>query len=135
MNNTRIFYPGKYYIVDEENIVQGEYETMYTAKMYATESDTILIAVNHEGSHLYTPVLPRVNKVIVDFTKKILTIDGECININGNNYSKGTYKLGDNILANWSKLLEDSRKGSKELVIKGTPPIIGKDITDEMSDL
>lgn len=135
MDNTRIFYPGKYYIVDEENIVQGEYANMYTAKMYATESDTILIAVNHEGSHLYTPVLPKVNKVVVDFTKKILTIDGECININGNNYSKGTYKLSDNILANWSKLLEDSRKGSKELVIKGTPPINGKDITDEMSDL
>ena len=130
----RIFYPGKYYIADEENNVL-QFDTMYAAKMSAIETDTILIAVDYKGNKspvIYTPPALKADKIIVDFDKKVLTVEGNPVKIGGTEC-----KVGDNDIppVSWQQVLASATLTSKALEIVGTPPIEGKDITNEMSDL
>lgn len=130
----RIFYPGKYYIADEENQVL-QFDTMYDAKLAAIETDTILIAVDYKGNKspvTYTPPALKADKIIVDFDKKVLTVEGNPVTIGGTEC-----KVGDNDIppVSWQQVLASATLASKALKIVGTPPIEGKDITNEMSDL
>lgn len=130
----RIFYPGKYYIADEENQVI-QFDNILDAKLAAIETDTILIAVDYKGnksSVAYTPPALKADKIIVDFDKKVLTVEGNPVTIGGTEC-----KVGNNAIppVSWQQVLAAATLTSKALEIVGTPPIEGKDITNEMSDL
>lgn len=130
----RIFHPCKYYIADEENQII-EFDTMLDAKLAALETDVILVALDSKGNRTpvkYTPPALKADKIIVDFDKKVLTVEGNPVTIGGTEC-----KVGDNDIppVSWQQVLSSATLTSKALEIKGTPPIEGKDITDEMSDL
>lgn len=130
----RIFHPCKYYIADEENRVL-EFDTMLEAKAAALATDVILIALDNKGNRTpvkYTPPALKADKIIVDFDKKVLTVEGNPVTIGGIEC-----KVGDNDIpsVSWQQVLSAATLTSKALEIVGTPPIEGKDITDEMSDL
>lgn len=127
----RIFYPGKYYIVTDDNKVVGVYDSMVQAKQFAYDTDTILIAVSSTGSHTYTPPVTKTDKIVINFDKKSLTVVGEPVTLAGIEY-KGECDIDT---TNWQKLITDCKAVAKTVEIVGVPPIVGKDITDEMSDL
>lgn len=130
----RIFHPCKYYLADEENRVL-EFDTMLEAKMSALKTDVILVALDYQGNRTpvkYTPPANKADKIVVDFDKKVLTIEGKPVTI-----CNVECKVGNNDIppVSWQQVLASATLVSKALEIKGTPPIEGKDITDEMSDL
>lgn len=130
----RIFHPCKYYIADEENQII-EFDTMLDAKLAALETDVILVALDYQGNRspvTYTPPALKADKIVVDFDKKVLTIEGKPVTI-----CNVECKVGDNDIppVSWEQVLSSATLASKALEIKGTPPIEGKDITNEMSDL
>lgn len=134
MATKKIFHPCKYYIADEENQII-EFDTMLEAKMAALETDVILVALDSKGNRTpvtYTPPANKADKIVVDFDKKVLTVEGRPVTIGGTEC-----KVGDNDIppVSWQQVLASATLVSKALEIKGTPPIEGKDITDEMSDL
>lgn len=130
----RIFHPCKYYLADEENRVL-EFDTMLEAKMSALKTDVILVALDYQGNRTpvkYTPPALKADKIVVDFDKKVLTVEGNPVTIGGTEC-----KVGDNDIppVSWQQVLSAATLTSKALEIKGTPPVEGKDITNEMSDL
>lgn len=130
----RIFHPCKYYIADEVNQII-EFDTMLDAKSAALETDVILVALDYQGNRTpvkYTPPALKADKIVVDFDKKVLTVEGNPVTIGGTEC-----KVGDNGIppVSWEQVITSAKLVSKALEIKGTPPIEGKDITDEMSDL
>lgn len=134
MATKRIFHPCKYYIADEENQII-EFDTMLEAKMAALATDVILVALDSKGNRTpvkYTPPANKADKIVVDFDKKVLTIEGKPVTI-----CNVECKVGDNDIppVSWQQVLAAATLTSKALEIKGTPPIEGKDITNEMSDL
>ena len=138
----RIFYPGMYYVVDEDNKVVYKSNNMKLCKEAATEdTDVILVALSNTGSHTTTPAIQaetvvKADKIVLDFDKKLLTITGNSVKLAGAEYEVGEYELDEQELKQeWSKLLTDCALYSQSFEYKGTPPIDGEDITNEMSDL
>lgn len=133
----RIFYPHKYYVVTADNKVILEASTMSAARRQGlSETDTILIAVPAVVSNTQTKQTTiKVDKIIFNFDKKLLTVDGDSVTLDGVEYMKGETELDDSDLKDWSKMLADARKCCTSVEIVGIPPIDGKDITNEMSDL
>lgn len=136
------FTPGKYYVADATGFVIGEYESYGDAKADACTDDVVLIAVKPIGKEKEDKLLlpPKVetkcDKIIVDFDKKELTIGNKDVTIAGIEYEKDSvYDLEDEDLKEWQLLLSDSWKVADKVETTGVPPIAGKDITNEMSDL
>ena len=82
------------------------------------------------------PVETKCDKIVVDFDKKELTIGNKDVTIASVQYEKDSvYDLEEEDLKDWQMLLSDSWKVAEVVETVGVPPIVGKDITDEMSDL
>lgn len=137
--NKRIFYAGNYYLVDTNNYIIAHSDKIQDLKDIAEPSDTILIALTATGSSKYDPKVDKeiqqVEKIVIDFDKKLLTVDGDCAILFDKEFSKGDNILSDDDLQDWPDILKDARACAKSLVVVGNPPIEGKDITNEMSDL
>lgn len=135
-NKKRIFYPGKYYVATTENLVYT-FDTIEEAKEYAMDDEVVLIALSHydKGHKSTYKLTPKADKIVIDFDKKQLTIYGNCVTLNKVEYSCGVSELDDEELKEWESIVSDSYSNSHEVQITGTPPITGKDITNEMSDL
>lgn len=130
------FTPGKYYVADETGFVLGEYDSFIAAKTEAGETDVILVAYNNLGSHFTRKHEPKCDKIIVDFDKKELTIGNKDVTLCDVQYEKdNVYELEQDDLKSWSQLLRECRQVADNVEVLGTPPINGKDITNEMSDL
>lgn len=136
------FTAGKYYVADVTGFVIGEYDSYAEARAEACEDDVVLIAVKPIGKEKEDRLLlpPKVetkcDKIIIDFDKKELTIGNKDVTIADVEYEKeSVYELETDDIKEWYKLLADSWKVADVVETLGTPPIDGKDITDEMSDL
>ena len=116
--------------------ITGEYKSMADAKADARESDVILLAFNSKGSQTCFKPEPKCDKIVIDFDKKELTIGDRDVTIDKLIYEKDSiYDLDITMLTHWLELLEELRKVADSVEVLGTPPITGKDITNEMSDL
>lgn len=134
------FTPGLYYVADESGYVLGEYASYGEAKAEAGVGDVVLIAVKPIGKNIEDTLLPpppkKCDKIVIDFDKKELTIGDKDVTIALVNYEKDSiYDLEDDDIADWKGLLTDAWRVAEAVEVLGTPPIDGKDITDEMSDL
>lgn len=132
----RIFYPGEYYLVDtENNIIIGD-KDINICKQMAQTGDMILVCLpaNYERkSKTEAPAKPtKAEKIIVNFTKKLLTIVGGSVKLDGVDYSEGDFEVN---FDKWVELVKDCNSKANTVEFVGTPPINGKDITNEMSDL
>lgn len=139
MNTKRIFYAGNYYLVDTENRVVAHSDNMKDIKDIAQPTDTILVALTAEGSHIYDPfvdeVITMADRIIIDFEKNILTVEGNDVILFDKEFKVGVNKLDKDDLEDWPDLIEDGKRYAEVFEIIGNPPIEGKDITNEMSDL
>ena len=132
----RIFYPGMYYVVDENNTVVFESKDINECKRGAIEGDMILICIDAKKSSINTPNVPpapvKADKIVLDFNKKLLTITGGSVKLGDACYNDGKYEVA---LDKWLELVKECNKRADVVEFVGTPPIDGKDITNEMSDL
>ena len=121
----RIFYPNKFYLVDEDNYVLHQASNPESFKsLDYDDTDTILIAVHPSKFIEKTKV---VKKIVLDFEKNLLTIDGDTCTLNKVEYEgNNTYELDEEELKGWSDLLKDCKKVAKEFEMIGTPPIEGE---------
>lgn len=92
-NYTQYLIPGMWYVVDSTGMFIAETESLEEAKKAATQSDTILLAFNNKGTTEYIEPKQEVNKIAIDFTNNVLTVDGSDVILQGN-----SYKQGENIL-------------------------------------
>ena len=92
-NYTQYLVPGMWYVVDSTGMFVAETESLEEAKKAATPSDTILLAFNNKGTTEYIEKKQEVNKITIDFTNNVLTVDGSDVILQGN-----SYKQGENIL-------------------------------------
>ena len=121
----RIFYPNKFYLVDEDNYVLHQASNPESFKgLDYEDTDTILIAVHPSKFMEKTKV---VKKIVLDFEKNLLTIEGDTCTLNKVEYEgDSTYELDAEELKGWSDLLKDCKKVAKEFEMIGTPPIEGE---------
>ena len=130
------FTPGWVYVADATGFIVGEYKSMEDAKKDAKDDDVILLAFNSKGSQICSKPEPKCDKIVIDFDKKELTIGDRDVTIDKLIYEKDSiYDLDITMLTRWQELLEELRKVADSVEVLGTPPILGKDITNEMSDL
>lgn len=126
----RIFYPNKFYLVDKDNYVLHQASNPEAFKgLDYEDTDTILIAVHPSKFIEKTKV---VKKIVLDFDKNLLTIDGDTCTLNKVEYEgDSTYELDAEELKGWSDLLKDCKKVANEFEMIGTPPIEGEIIDVE----
>ena len=127
----RAFYPNKYYLFDENNeclaIVSNPKEL---AEIDFEDTDTILIAVHPDK--MFPNRKKNVNKIVLDFDKKEITIDGGNCTIAKVEYEgNATFTLEDDDLKDWEDMIKDSKKIAKEFIMIGTPPIEGEKLDVE----
>ena len=130
----RIFYPGEYYLVDtENNIIIGDRD-INVCKQMAEATDMILVCLpaNYERKSKTETKPSKVEKIIVNFTKKLLTIVGGSVKLGGVDYNEGDFDVD---FDKWVELVKECNSKANTVEFVGTPPIKGKDITNEMSNL
>jgi len=126
----RIFYPNKFYLVDKDNYVLHQASNPESLKgLNYEDTDTILIAVHPSKFIEKTKV---VKKIVLDFEKNLLTIDGDTCTLNKVEYEgNSSYELDQDELKDWQDLLKDCKKVANEFEMIGTPPIEGEIIDVE----
>lgn len=132
-----IFNIGYYYLVDCDDNVVGEFDTLDEAKRFADPTDIILISLSATGSRnrKATPVIKKVDKIVIDFNKNILTLKGGTAILDKISYDEGDNELETADLEGWNKMLTDAYMLCDDVTVVGIPPIQGRNITNEMSDL
>ena len=126
----RIFYPNKFYLVDKDNFVLHQASNPESLKgLKYEDTDTILIAV-HPSKFIEKAKV--VKKIVLDFEKNLLTIEGDMCTLNKVEYEgNNTYELDEAELKDWSDLMKDCKKVADEFEMIGTPPIKGEIIDVE----
>lgn len=121
----RIFYPNMYYVVDKDNMILLSSANLKQLEQYEYEdTDTILCA---QHPNVVFKRENKVDKIVLDFDKKLLTITGNSVTLNKVEYEGNTtYDLEEAELKDWEDLLKDCRKHAKEFQMIGTPPIEGE---------
>lgn len=137
MANKHGFKVGHYYVLSPENRIVHHAESLYEARKFAFKSDVILGVFDPEGysTGYYSSYFSKIDKITLDFDKKLLTIEGGNVTLNGVSYEDGATELEDAELVEWEKMVSDAYLRADEVSVVGTPPVDGKDITDEMSNL
>ena len=92
-NYTQYLITGMWYVVDSTGMFITETESLEEAKKAASPTDTILLAFNNKGTTENIEPKQSVNKITIDFTNNVLTVDGSDVILQGN-----SYKQGENIL-------------------------------------
>lgn len=131
----QIFHVGKYYVADKDNYCT-EFSTIAEAKAYAIEdTDAILYCMNIKDNINFRKKENKAKKIIIDFDKNNLTVEGESVTLSGVTY------LGDRTSTlsykNWQELLANAASNADDIKIIGNPPLEDgeKDITNEVSNL
>lgn len=137
----KLFEVGKYYVVDCDNYVVFSSNSILECKEHAMEGDVILVALSPSSVNTKktteTKTVPisvsKPDKIIVDFTKNVLTIIGSSVKLLNTEYPEGDVKFDPK---DWVSLVADCNKKAKCVEFIGEPVVQnGKDITNEMSDL
>lgn len=128
----KLFIPGQYYLVDSDDMIVLSASTFAECKQAAMEGDTILLCMGCKGL-ANKKKLEKPKKAIVDFIKNILTIEEGSVTLNGVEFKSGTYDMDYN--KNWIEVVKICNSNAEKVEIIGVPPINGKDITNEMSNL
>lgn len=113
------FKHGKCYVISESNKAY-EFSDVNIAKKYATNDDVVLIALPKTKE-----VLPQPDKIVLDFSKKTLTIDKGSATLNKVLYESGTHEMPDEELKEFSKLITSIKTNCKSYEIIGNPPVEG----------
>lgn len=132
-----LFSPDKYYVAQADGTILYETEDFDEAVSVAMPNEIILASYSvvdlRNDYDIKQPT--KVNKIIVDFDKKLLTLEGGPARIDNVMYDEGDNTLEDEDIKMWEAMLEDAYKLAEDVVIVGNPPIAGRNITNEMSDL
>lgn len=132
-----LFSPDKYYVAQADGTILYETEDFDEALSVAMPNEIILASysVVDLSNDYDIKESVKVSKIVIDFNKKLLTLEGGSARIDGVMYDTGDNTLEDEDLKTWDAMIEDAYKATDNVVIIGTPPIEGRNITNEMSDL
>ena len=139
--SNKTFEAGKYYVVDCDNYVVFSSNNILECKEHSMDGDVILVALSPSAvaskKTTETKVVPfntpKPDKIIVNFTKNVLTIIGSSVKLLNTEYPEGDVKFDSK---DWVDLVVDCNKKAKCVEFIGEPVVQnGKDITNEMSDL
>jgi hypothetical protein len=81
------------------------------------------------------PAKKKVDKIVIDFNKNILTLKGGTAILDKISYDEGDNELETADLEGWNKMLTDAYMLCDDVTVVGIPPIQGRNITNEMSNL
>lgn len=133
----RIFYPGNYYLADSKNNILVSGKSIEECKRFAYDDDDMLlicIPAHSKPKKKVKPAVEKPSKIILNFDKKELTVEGGSATILGVLYNAGVYSV--NIIdSTWVEFVKQMNKCCDTVEIIGIPPINGKEITDEMSNM
>ena len=90
---TQYLIPGMWYVVDSTGMFIAETENLEAAKKVASANHNIFLPFNNKGTTEYIEPKQSVNKITINFTNNVLTVDGSDVMLQGN-----SYKHGENIL-------------------------------------
>lgn len=125
----RIFYPGRAYIVDEENYIINQDKDMETlAQNYETYMPTDTVLVAFHVSELKQFVKKVIDKVVFNFEANTLTVTGDAggyIRMNMVDYEVGVHDIEEEELKTWQKMVADAKASAKTVEVVGRPPIAG----------
>lgn len=129
------FKTGKFYVFSEGVGFAGPYANFSAAAEECFDAgDVVLAALSpdafKEKQEKKTPV-----DVVINFDKKLLTVQGRDVTINKVNYLQGDNELEVEDLAEWEDIIDSAYSSCRTVTVIGMPPIDGKDVTNEMSDL
>lgn len=134
----RIFHPGMYYVVNSDNLVTYSSTNINDCKAYALDDEMILICLPAKSDKTisknvrFPKAVTKAKKIIIDFIKNLLTIEGDSVTLDKVEYAAGEYPVD---FKNWVELVKECNKKAEVVEFVGTPPIDGKDVTNEMSNL
>lgn len=122
----RIFYPATYYVVDKDNkIFFATKNPKELEKVDFDDTDTILLGIHPDV--MFKDRKKKVTKIVLDFTKKQLTLEGAGAKIAKVDYTDpATYDLDDEELKDWEDMIKDCKKITDNFIMIGTPPIAGE---------
>lgn len=128
------FMAGKFYIYDGSHF-NGPYASYAAAVDECWDDNEIVLAALSptafkEKQEKKTPV-----DVVINFDKKLLTVQGRDVTINKVNYLQGDNELEVEDLAEWEDIIDSAYSSCRTVTVIGMPPIDGKEVTNEMSDL
>lgn len=112
------FKHGKAYVVTHTNKAY-EFSTVDLAKKYATDDDVVLVALPK------TVTKEAVEKIVLDFDKKLLTIVGGSVTLNKVTYEAGEHEMDDLELEDFSQIISDIVTKCDKYEIKGNPKVEG----------
>lgn len=129
------FVVGKYYVFSKDVGFAGPYATFAAAADECFYDDDIVLtalspSLFKEKQEKKTPV-----DVVIDFNKKLLTVQGKDVTINKVAYAQGDNELEVEDLAEWEDIIDSAYTVCRTVTVIGTPPIDGKEVTNEMSDM
>lgn len=126
----RIFFPNTYYVATKENKIVFHSNNINDCKDYMMEDEMLLVCLPYSKPKEKSKA---ASKIVVDFDRNILTVEGGCVTIDGTLYKEGSYDMD---YTNWDVFVTSLNKVSDVVEYIGTPQAIKeKEITDEMSDL
>lgn len=136
----RIFYPGYFYCVTTDNTVVYSSKSIEECREAGVDDDMILVCLPLKAPTKSTNTLKslaktfvKAKKIVVDFTKNVLTIEGESVKILDKEYVAGTDTFDP---AKWVEVVQACNKNAEVVEFIGQPIVPkGRDITNEMSDL
>lgn len=139
-DNKRIFYPGYFYCVTTNNEVIYSSKSIEECRQTGIDDDMILVCLPLKAPVKSTNTLKTITKlpskakkIVVDFIKNVLTIEGESVKILDKEYVAGTDTFDP---AKWIEVVQACNKNAEVVEFIGQPIVPdGKDITNEMSDL
>lgn len=122
----RIFYPGTYYIVDKDNkIFKATKNPKELEDWDFLDTDTILVGIH--PNVMFKDKKKKVTKIILDFEKKEMTLEGAGATIAKVEYTEpATYTLDDEDLKEWEDMIKDCKKATANFIMISTPPIKGE---------
>jgi hypothetical protein len=112
------FKHGKAYVVTRTNKAY-EFSTVDLAKKYASDDDVVLVALPKTVSK------EAVEKIVLDFDKKLLTIVDGSVTLNKVTYEAGEHEMDDLELEDFSQIISDIITKCDKYEIKGNPKVEG----------
>lgn len=129
------FTAGKYYVYSREIGFAGPYATFSAAVDECFDAgDVVLAALSPDALKIKQEKKTPVD-VVIDFDKKLLTVQGRDVTINKVDYLQGDNELEAEDLTEWEAMIDSAYSSCRTVTVIGTPPIDGKEVTNEMSDL
>lgn len=128
------FKAGKFYVFDGAHF-NGPYASYAAAVDECWDDSEVVLAALSPTAFKEKQENKAPVDVVIDFDKKLLTVQGRDVTINKVDYPQGDNELEAEDLTEWEAMIDSAYAVCRTVTVIGMPPIDGKEVTNEMSDL